>query len=148
MNPFRYVLRAFAQIRREHDKGTANELCAVAAFDGPFADIPPWFMGIQNTDANGPDNRRGIDVILYTDACPVWIQIKSCTAKADAFRDEQAQGRRSVKIQVVVIEPHFSPERVRKVLLDASEPVYLRALSETAALKGAVFIPAAAALPS
>lgn len=145
MSPFRFVLNLFQKIRKEHCKGKANEFCVVAAFQGPFYDIPPWFQDIEN--ASEVQDAKGIDVMVRTDAGPFKIQVKSCEEKAAKFRSEQEERSRGKDILVIVILEHYTPEEVRQVVLSALEPAYHRTLDELACLQGATFIPSPVALP-
>ncbi len=142
MSSAKYVLHLFAIIWQTDSKGRRNELRAVAAFEERTDDVPDWFVSIEN--ASPKLDRAGIDVVLKTDAGDVFVQIKSHPRKASVFKTDQAKGRYRRDIGVAVIQESFTPQEVRRVIIDAAEPEYKRLLIKISSKCGATFIPAQA----
>jgi len=145
MNSAQFVLSLFKRITHEEkSKGRRHELKAVAAFKAPFDDVPEWFLNIEN--ASQRLDRSGVDVIVRSDIGKLFVQIKSCEAKAQEFKEKQRLGKYRKNISVAVIKEHFEPAEVRQVIIQAALSEYRQILVETAKQCHTTFIPATASI--
>jgi hypothetical protein len=133
-------------------KGPRNEKRAVAAFgcregggapDTRLSDVPEWFCAIYN--AGRRLDAAGIDIVVWTDAGRVRIQIKSSQKNATLFREKQKRGTYRPDIAVVVIdEDNHGAEDIRRLIIAAATEQYEILLAKNANKVGVQFLVRAA----
>ncbi len=97
--------------------------------------LPIWIIGWTCHPVGSPEDRRGIDVTVKTDAGNALLQIKSSLAGKEKFEARQKGGRYAKDIVVVVINWRYTDEIVGNVLIEAVRGVRNTLLKRTAAAR-------------
>ncbi len=100
--------------------------------------LPIWITGWTAHQVGSPEDKRGIDVTVRTDAGEAYLQIKSSLAGREKFEARQKGGRYAKDIVVVVINWRFTDEIVGDVLIEAVRGVRNILLKRAAAARAGV----------
>lgn len=113
------VLRGAIRLRKE--TGHLNEARLIRILNDPdTADHrPPWLL--RATPATEKQDHQGVDVIVTTENCAVFLQVKSSQVFEKSFRDQRrlrlASGLRTLRIGTIIVNDGLEDREIAREAL-------------------------------